>query len=1052
MLLFAAPLCRGQATSDCDGGLLTYNDGSTAPTISGHPDVQSATISQAGTTQTAVVVDATKFAVNEPMMVKLTGTSMDFSCNTARSDAGASIITGINLGTNTLTLTAPASLTQSAVSGTITPAHEWVAQNISVGGKSRSIFVSFLDHWRFKEDVGAACAKPGNGNSPCPNASTAVFAAKYSSSNCLMATDVYAQLKALNFNGISNNSDGEYDPTGNGACANTKEPYSQEQFPTSWSSVNLGGYNSQPFINTTYGLTVTLTGPKRALLDYFNPNFSSYVQSFLANFNGSFTSFSKSPWFGMATFDDSGNVALTDATWNYHTNGQIGKNDNDPAYQILASAPMQTGNNTNGPIRTDGPARPYLYKDPKVYSKTNDGYNPYGTSAAPPIRTACNITTPCPLAEYLCCSSHGKYISLAAMHAAGWPLYTVMGSSETIHLAETLATGNGATTVFTGTTAGSNITPVSVQLFLTPSGGSPVYFGFGCWNSLNNCGGSAGQAVWKQAGGFVGSTAYPLHYVLTDSNGDIEEVTTAGSTSSSAPAWPAAGSCTGTQTTVSGSVTFTCRGTGIASGNVAISTGVFSLTTTNALASGATITANYTTGGWKAGGTGFSDEDASNTSVFGTNSVCLKTLPDWVASTNYGYAPGQTFEIHNVATGTWQVVVKAGTSGSGSPPSFSTIAGTDITDGTVVWESIGKPVCGTESGSDFGIANMNQTVAADLEGWLSQFAGQYLSSVRTAVKTLAPHMLYQGPDQCGVWFNPCRREIAQAMQQYSDVYYTTLADPSFDPNGTAKYKFITADYSGPIYLYTTYSSTQNAITTANCNLNFPCYSTQAARGQGWYNLLNWSINQASGLNGTSYQIAGMLHWGTHNFQNSPFGLRTDLDNQYDGLEDIVASVSCSTPLGSLTCGGESVSANFLAANGLIATHTYKDANAIWLQAPASTVVPIPAVQMSFNVLPLPTQSPIPTLTKLSPANTYLSSQGFSQDGLSFVPNLSILATGTGFTSSTICTLDGTPLVCTCGSSSLCTITVPAAMMPIPAAATAHSIGISNPVVAVPIVN
>src|SRR5439155_7053837 len=133
---------------------------------------------------------------------------------------------------------------------------------------------------------------------------------------------------------------------------------------------------------------------------------------------------------------------------------------------------------------------------------------------------------------------------------------------------------------------------------------------------------------------------------------------------------------------------------------------------------------------------------------------------------------------------------------------------------------------------------------------------------------------------------------------------------SFDPNGTAKYKFITADYLGPIYLYTTYGSTQNAITTTNCNTNFPCYATQAARGNGWYNLVNWSINQTPGLTGT-YQMAGLLHWGTHNFQSSPFGLRTDLDNQYDGLEDIVAPLACSPPLSLLTCGGESALANFL---------------------------------------------------------------------------------------------------------------------------------------------
>jgi len=941
LLLLAAPACRAQATYDCDNGLLTYSDGSAAPTISGHPDVQNATISQAGTTQTAVVADATKYAINEPMMVKGTSTSMDFSCNTGRSDAGASIITGINLGTNTLTMTAPASLTQSGVSGTVTPAHEWVKKGVTLAGKNRTVFVSFLDHYRFKVEVGAACAS----TAAC-TITAGTLTTKYGGSNCTMATNVYSQMLSLNFNGISNNSSGQYDPTGNGACpSNTKEPFDQEQFATSYMSVDLGAFAPQPFINTTYSLTSTLTGPKRALLDYYNPNFGSFIQSFLQNFNASFTSFTKSPWFGMVTVDDTGTNALTNATWHFHTNGNVGANDNDPAYQILISAPIQAGNATSNPLRFDGPARPYLYKDPVVYSKTPCTYNPYGTSTTCTPPATCNMVTPCRLADYLCCGSQSKYASLAAMNAAGWPLYTTMGSSETVHTAETIATGNGATTVFSGTFSGSNVTPTSVQLYLTPSGGSPVFFGFGCWNSLNNCGGSAGQSVWKAAGAFVGSNAYPLHYVITDSNSDIEEVTTAGTTASTPPAWPAFGSCTGTQTTVSGSVTFTCRGSSVSAGNVTLSSGAYTITTNHPLPAGATISVNYTTGGYKASGTGFVDEAGTNTSIFGTNSVCLKILPDRVASTAYGVGD----VIHNVSTGTWQVVLVAGTSSSGGAPAFSATAGVDVVDGTAVWESIGKPVCGTESGSDFGIANINQTVGADLDGWLPQYAAQYLKPIRTAVKTLAPHMIYQGPDQCGVWFNPCRREISQAMELYSDVYYTTLADPSFDPNGSAKYKFITRDYTGPIFLYTSYSSTQNAITTANCNTNFPCYATQAARGQGWYNLLNWMVNQTQGVNGT-YQLAGLLHWGTHNFQSSPFGLCTDLDNCYNGLDNVVPTVSCQPPLSSLSCGTESVSANFLGANGLTGAQSYKTANALWFTFTSTNPTPaIPAVQMAGHI-------------------------------------------------------------------------------------------------------
>jgi len=110
----------------------------------------------------------------------------------------------------------------------------------------------------------------------------------------------------------------------------------------------------------------------------------------------------------------------------------------------------------------------------------------------------------------------------------------------------------------------------------------------------------------------------------------------------------------------------------------------------------------------------------------------------------------------------------------------------------------------------------------------------------------------------------------------------------------------------------------------------------------------------------------------------------------------------------------------------------------------------PAVQMVMNVLPLPAQPPIPVLTKLAPANTYLTAKGFSQDGILFVPNLTVTATGSGFTSTTQCWFDGINVPCGCSATS-CTITLSQASVAMPLVKTAHNVGISNPAVVVPIV-
>jgi len=111
----------------------------------------------------------------------------------------------------------------------------------------------------------------------------------------------------------------------------------------------------------------------------------------------------------------------------------------------------------------------------------------------------------------------------------------------------------------------------------------------------------------------------------------------------------------------------------------------------------------------------------------------------------------------------------------------------------------------------------------------------------------------------------------------------------------------------------------------------------------------------------------------------------------------------------------------------------------------------PAVQMVMNVLPLPAAAPVPVLTKLSPANSYLSAKGWSQDGILFVPNLTVTATGTGFTSTTQCWFDGINVPCGC-SATQCTITLSQASVAMPLVKTAHNIGISNPAVVVPTVN
>jgi hypothetical protein len=121
---------------------------------------------------------------------------------------------------------------------------------------------------------------------------------------------------------------------------------------------------------------------------------------------------------------------------------------------------------------------------------------------------------------------------------------------------------------------------------------------------------------------------------------------------------------------------------------------------------------------------------------------------------------------------------------------------------------------------------------------------------------------------------------------------------------------------------------------------------------------------------------------------------------------------------------------------------------------ASTLNAPSVFPVKFMAVPLPAvvTPPVITLTKSSPASSYVSKLGISQDGKTFVPSLVMQLTGTNFSlTGASCTWDGTSVGCSCGSASSCIATVPAALIPIPTVSTAHTLQISFPAVVAPVI-
>jgi hypothetical protein len=919
VLLMAFP-CQAQLSYQADA-FQGWVGGPTAV----HPHKQMATCSQATTTQTCTVQDGTQFAVHEPMMINGTGTAMDWVDVPASAQRGASLVATCAADSNnhctisTLTLTAPVSQTVGSTPGTIQPARPFIAMAPGGGGYGPKIFTP-LGHWIQYNNI-TVSAITGVGT-------------KYST-NCQAAQAEINFFTSIGFNGIGQSSAADVQSIAGGSCLSsiTHLPLYGAHAPTSYSSVNLSAQSTQPtsdlvdMVNVTFWPINSCTS--RRLFDYWAPQWGTFLDGSQGINAIALRNDYESPDGYGVTYDDVGNSgpAFAFANMDFHTY-TTGKQACSSLFEVLISSPLLTWVLANSGGYGAGIQGPYVYNDPLNYTKTS--------STTPPA--TCAMITPCRFADYLSklyggtiaslntawgtSAFYTTFLSSAKCVGYGTGVTNALGCSGGIVAApELFATGNGVLTSFTATVANVPVSKCSVQVILTPSGGSALIVGgSSCANTTGVIGGP---------NNFQASTAYALNGLITDSNGNIENVTTAGTTAASAPSWP--GTCTGSQTTVSNTATFTCIGTGInrVSSTITWATGSMTIVTNNALQNLATLTLSYTQNGWGLG-TGILDEDGRNTTWVGTTTACLKAKPSWTATHFYNIND----IIQDAASGSWQIVVTAGTS-AGSLPTFSSVAGTFLTDsGGVKYQSIGVPVCGT--GGDYPAPNMQAQMATDLENWLGQEAYNYYNSISSRYRARWPDMLNFGTNASGTQFSPAPTQVVQAMQAAGvDILRVQLIeDSNFDPLSSAKYSQLTQFWKGSVQ-DTQFPVSLQTPTSGACLGNLPCFSTRQAMGQWWYTLLNAHLHARS-WNGTFQWAGENWEYSLDGTASSSYGVATPTDNPYNGHDDVVAVVSCSAPNAAFNCGGEGSGGNYLGTDEI--THAgcglcITDANSLWLIAP-----------------------------------------------------------------------------------------------------------------------
>lgn len=775
--------------------------------------------------------------------------------------------------------------------------------------------------------------------------------AKYgdTTTNCKTAASMTEKYRADGFNAITEDSDHQF--VAFGGCASTFASEGIDFLPSFtpvttaafnlYSSDNLYGCATQPVKAPTYFLDRSITGFSQNELDWFDPNWGAFVFCYWNPSTGiAGLNYLQSPFDIGITWDDSDNQGLTRTSGFWHTVGNL-TNVQNPALMLFYSDPHISLSNK----AIYGSNTAYLYPCNSNWSKTLVS-SLQSSCQSTTVPTSCSDASPCSFPDFL----RIEYGTISALNSAWGSSYTTFGSSESAYSQETVTAPSSYTFAHT------NVTPGSVQAYLKPSGGSAIMVSGDCPAFVTGCSGSAGTAEFLTPHSCATWSSCENTYfkntgiVIVDSNGDIEEVTTAGETNTVAPSWPATSSCSGTQTSASGTATFTCVGPDV-TGSLTYSTATSAFTFGGAgsLPSGESLAVSYTTGGWDAGGTGVMDEDGSH-SWTTANGVCLVTPAAWSASTaTTAFTDSGIIEVSIGGKNYWERAIQTGITGSGSQPLFSATLGSTLTDGTVKWETT-KPVC--DSGNGDWTTNpptrSSATIAFanDVLAWLGELSAQYIHTGDKEVKAMWPDALDFGVNFGNHdWGSVTFSQTLSVENSYTDVgFWGEIANGSqtIDPEISYKQSYEQTYFTKPI-VDEQFEGTSTGWegTSFNCsNTRINCWDGLVARSQGFYSQVNAFLNFTSPSGASQY--AGITWWTnkTNNAATSgSFALEDDLDNALDGVEDVTSTVSCTTPLTILSCGGEQSSVSWLGVNAMTCTDCIVPALALWYSGTAPSSRP-----------------------------------------------------------------------------------------------------------------
>jgi len=203
-------------------------------------------------------------------------------------------------------------------------------------------------------------------------------------------------------------------------------------------------------------------------------------------------------------------------------------------------------------------------------------------------------------------------------------------------------------------------------------------------------------------------------------------------------------------------------------------------------------------------------------------------------------------------------------------------------------------------GRDYSnLADTKPAVRGDLDGFFRLQLDTYFSKLSSAIHDWLPHHIIFGTVGLSAWARP---EVFQEAGKYVSLIDVSSADGDVQPAGGLAKAFLGAfsSFHNPISASTLVTSQRDSPWSKYPRTTGD-YPTQADRGHAYASQLN-SLTHLRTLDDSYFVVDfDIFAWTDKRAEKSNFGLVSNLDNAYDGQQDVVKNAYDS---GGYLTGGE----------------------------------------------------------------------------------------------------------------------------------------------------